>query len=96
MSRITVETVDHVAKLARLSLTDEERATYARQLQGVLAHVESLQALDTASVQAMSHAGSRSPLREDGTAPGLGPDEALAGAPDPGDGLFRVPRILGG
>ena len=96
MARITVETVDHVAKLAHLSLTDEERETFARQLQDILAYAEVIQALDTAAVEPMSHAGSLSPLRDDGPAPGLGRDEALGAAPDPADGLFRVPRIIGG
>jgi aspartyl-tRNA(Asn)/glutamyl-tRNA(Gln) amidotransferase subunit C len=96
MARITVETVDHVARLAHLSLTADERETFARQLQEILAYAEAIQALDTADVEPMSHAGSGSPLREDAPGPGLTRDEALGAAPDPADGLFRVPRILAG
>jgi hypothetical protein len=55
MARVTVETVDHVARLARLSLTDEERHLFARQLEEILAWAESLQALDTSGVPPMSH-----------------------------------------
>ena len=96
MARITLETVDSVAKLAHLSLSSDERQTFARQLQEILAYAEALQALDTEGVEPMSHAGSFSPLREDDPQPGLPKHEALAAAPDAADGLFRVPRVLGG
>jgi aspartyl-tRNA(Asn)/glutamyl-tRNA(Gln) amidotransferase subunit C len=96
MARITVETLDHLAKLAHVSLTSDERETFAPQLQDILAYAEAIQALDTGAVEPMSHAGTRSPLREDDVQAGLPRDEALAGAPDAADGLFRVPRILGG
>ena len=47
MPRVTPATVEHVARLAQLSLTAEERETFARQLDQVLAYAESIQALDT-------------------------------------------------
>src|SRR6266508_690357 len=56
MPKVTVETVDHVARLARLSLTDEERALFARQLDQSLEYAESIQSLDTDAVEPMSHA----------------------------------------
>jgi aspartyl-tRNA(Asn)/glutamyl-tRNA(Gln) amidotransferase subunit C len=96
MARISVETVDHVAKLAQLSLSTEERETFARQLQDVLAYAESIQALDIAGVLPMSHAGSCSPLRDDEDRPSLPSEKALEAAPDAASGLFRVPRVLGG
>lgn len=94
MPRVTVETVDHVARLARIRLTEEERATFARQLDGILAYAESIRALDLSQVEPMSHAGDVSPLREDAALDGLPREAALAAAPDPADGLFRVPRVL--
>jgi aspartyl-tRNA(Asn)/glutamyl-tRNA(Gln) amidotransferase subunit C len=96
MARVTVETVDHVARLARLSLTSEERHTFARQLDEVLAYAESIQALDTAAVEPMSHAVTSEAMRDDTPAPELDRERALAPAPDTDAGLFRVPRILGG
>ncbi len=95
MPRVTVETVDYVARLARLSLTDEERATFAQQLDEILAYAESMRSLDTQAVEPMSHAGLESPLRDDASRLGLDRDQALAQAPDPADGFFRVPRVLG-
>ena len=96
MARVTVETVDHVAQLARVSLTPEERETFARQLGEILAYAESIQALDTRDVEPMSHALASDVLRDDAPAPGLAREQVLAAAPDAADGLFRVPRVLGG
>ena len=96
MPRVTPETVDHVAKLAHLALTPEEKATFARQLDDVLAYAESIQALDTSAVEPMSHAAGAGGLRPDEPRPGLERDAVLEEAPDADSGLFRVPRVIGG
>jgi aspartyl-tRNA(Asn)/glutamyl-tRNA(Gln) amidotransferase subunit C len=96
MARVTTETVEHVARLARVSLSPEELALFAPQLQEILEYAEQIQALDTAGVPPMSHAGVGASLREDSPAPGLEPAAALAAAPDAAERLFRVPRVLGG
>jgi len=96
MPRVTVETVDQVARLARLSLTDEERDLFARQLQEILAWAESLDALDTSGVPPMSHPRDASALREDEPREGLPRQTVFAEAPEAVDGLFRVPRVIGG
>jgi aspartyl-tRNA(Asn)/glutamyl-tRNA(Gln) amidotransferase subunit C len=95
MPRVTVETVDHVARLARLSLTDEEKQLFARQLEEILGWAESLQALDTSGVPPMSQPGDSSFLRADETCESLGRDGVLEGAPDAAEGFFRVPRVMG-
>jgi aspartyl-tRNA(Asn)/glutamyl-tRNA(Gln) amidotransferase subunit C len=96
MPRATVATVDHIARLAQLSLGAEERETFARQLDQILEYAESIQALDTRGVPPMSHARAGGSLREDRVEPGLARERALEAAPDPQDGLYRVPRVLGG
>jgi aspartyl-tRNA(Asn)/glutamyl-tRNA(Gln) amidotransferase subunit C len=96
MAKVTVETVDHVALLAHLSLTSEERETFARQLDEVLAYAESIQALDTSQVEPMSHAGTAPVFRADEPRPGLDRSTVLATAPDAAEALFRVPRVLAG
>ena len=98
MPPVTVETVDHVARLARLSLTAEEREAFARQLDQVLAYAESIQALDVTGVEPMSHAAATEVFREDVVGQCLPRETVLAAAPDadPESGLFRVPRVLGG
>lgn len=94
MPRVTAETVEHVARLARLSLTAEERQTFARQLDQILAYAESIQTLDTSGVPPMSHAIATGVFRED-EARDAGLREVVLGeAPDAADGLFRVPRVL--
>lgn len=94
MPKATVESVDHVARLARLSLREDERHVFARQLDQILAYAESIQKLDTSGIPPMSHASAREAFRDDVVAPGLSQDRATAGAPDAESGLFRVPRIL--
>jgi aspartyl-tRNA(Asn)/glutamyl-tRNA(Gln) amidotransferase subunit C len=96
MARVTVETVDHVARLAHLSLTGEERETFARQLDQILTYAESIQELDTADVPPMSHALAGHGFRPDAPQESLDRERVLASAPDPAEGLFRVPRIIGG
>lgn len=89
-----METVEHVARLARLSLTPDERETFARQLDQVLAYAESIQALDTEGVEPMRHAIATGSFREDAARDAGVRDEALGQAPDASEGLFRVPRVL--
>jgi len=96
MPRVTVDTVDHVARLARLSLTDEERQLFARQLEEILAWAESLQSLDTSGVPPMSHPRTTRALRKDEPRDGLDRATAFDAAPESADGLFRVPRVIGG
>jgi aspartyl-tRNA(Asn)/glutamyl-tRNA(Gln) amidotransferase subunit C len=98
MANVTEATVEHVAGLARLSLTAEEKARFARQLQQILEYAESIQALDVTGVPPMSHAGLETPLRAEPAEPqpGLAREAALDAAPDAADGLFRVPKVIGG
>jgi len=96
MARVTEEIVDHVARLARLSLTGAERRLFTRQLEEILTWAESLQALDTADVPPMRHPRDASSLREDEPCESLARQTVLEEAPDPAEGLFRVPRVLGG
>lgn len=95
MARVTIDTVDHVAKLAHLSLSPAERETFARQLDEILSYAESVQALDTQGVEPMSHAQTVETFRPDEARDSLSRETVLAAAPDAQDGLFRVPRVLG-
>ena len=95
MARVTPETVAHVARLARLSLTEEERRLFTRQLAEVLDYAESLTALDSEVAPAAASTAAES-FREDRPRPGVPPARALEAAPDAADGLFRVPRVIPG
>ena len=93
--RLTPEEVEHVALLARLRLTDEERERFTAQLNSILEHFEQLRQIDTAGVPPMSHAVEMSNvLRDDEPTPSLSPEEALANAPDQAENCFRVPRVI--
>ncbi len=94
MARVTPEMVEHVARLARLSLTADERETFARQLEEILAWAESLQALDVGDVPPMAHELAPE-WRADEPRPGLPRESALGDAPDAAEGFFRVPRVIG-
>ena len=87
--------VDHVARLARLDLSDEERQRMSGELSKILEYAEKVQALDLDGVEPTSHAVRiRNVMRPDEIRPSLPQEEALANAPAPQDGRFRVPRIL--
>lgn len=89
------DAVDHVARLARLDLTEDERNRMQKELTGILEHAEKIQSLDLDGVPPTSHALPLSNvLRADEARPSLPPEEALANAPVAEDGRFRVPRII--
>lgn len=91
---ITRETVKHIAKLARLSLSDREEALYTEQLGKIIEYFDELNAIDTSDVEPMSHALSISNvMRDDVIIPSPGHESLLRGAPDAENGFFRVPKI---
>jgi aspartyl-tRNA(Asn)/glutamyl-tRNA(Gln) amidotransferase subunit C len=93
---LTPDDVAHVARLARLELTDEELATYTAQLAGILEHAADVAALDTTGVEPTAHPLPLvNVLRADEPRPGVDRDEVLAAAPAVEDRRFRVPPILG-
>jgi aspartyl-tRNA(Asn)/glutamyl-tRNA(Gln) amidotransferase subunit C len=86
------ETVLHVARLARLELTESEQERMAAELSGILEHVDRIAALDLDGVEPTSHVVALSNvLRADEPEPCLPRESALEAAPDPADGAFRVP-----
>ena len=96
--RLTRKDVEHIAALAHLELSDEEKDVLVRQLTDVLEYAEQIQAIDTTGVPPTSHVLSRhSPDRADQVQPSLQRSDALANAPDAARdaGLFRVPRVIG-
>src|SRR5580658_7542519 len=95
-ARISRADVSHVARLARLDLTDDELETFTEQLGAVLEHARDVEALDTAGVPPTAHPlPLRNVLREDTVRPCLDRAEVLAQAPDSEADRFKVPRILG-
>ena len=93
---ISRDEVLHVARLARLELSEDELERFAEQLNAILEAVGKVAELDLADVEPTSH-----PLdlvnvwAEDEPRPSLPREEALANAPDAADGAFRVPSVGG-
>lgn len=90
------EDVAHVAKLARLTMSESELDMFTKQLSQVLEHANDMNALDLEGVIATAHPfGLVNVVREDQLRPCLDHDAVMAMAPDAEDGRFAVPRILG-
>lgn len=95
-ARISRDDVAHVAKLARLSVDDDELDTFTAQLGAILEHAADVEALDLADVAPTSHPYPLvNVLRSDQVGPTLEPEVALSQAPQAEDHRFRVPTILG-
>lgn len=95
MPTISRDEVAHLARLARLAVTEEELDLFAGQLDLILTSVARVAEVAAADIPPTSHAvGLTNVFRPDVPRPGLSQHQALAGAPDAQDGRFRVPRIL--
>ena len=87
--------VEHVARLARLTLSASERVKMREQLSVILQYIDKLKAVDVTGVEPTSHAVPLvNVLRDDEPAPCLPQSETLANAPDRVGEFFRVPRII--
>ncbi|MFC5450046.1 Asp-tRNA(Asn)/Glu-tRNA(Gln) amidotransferase subunit GatC [Paenibacillus aestuarii] len=92
---ITKSDVEHVAKLARLELSDAEKEQFTEQLNAILKYAEQLDALNTDDVAPTSHAMPMvNVMREDVAGPSLPIDKVMLNAPDEEDGQFKVPAVL--
>ena len=92
---INRDDVAHVARLARLALTDAELERMREQLNAILAHIDALRAVDTTGVEPTSHAVPQfDVMRDDEPRPCFPREDMLANAPDRAGDFFRVPRII--
>ncbi len=95
MATIPSLDIDHVAKLARLALTQEEKATFAQQLGSVLHHIEQLSKVDVSGVEPSAHAFAVVNVWADDVArPGFPVDQALRNAPAQRDNMIVVPKVV--
>lgn len=93
---IAKDTVKHVARLSRLSLTEEEVTVFQKQLSSILDYIEQLEEVGIEGVTPTSHVLSsmKNVFRLDEVSPSLSNDEALLNAPDKKDGFFKVPKVI--
>jgi aspartyl-tRNA(Asn)/glutamyl-tRNA(Gln) amidotransferase subunit C len=95
VAKITRAEVEHVARLARLELSQEERERMTSQLDAILGYMDALNALDTSGIEPTTTVIPMvTVMREDVVRPSLDREEALANAPDREGMFFRVPRII--
>jgi aspartyl-tRNA(Asn)/glutamyl-tRNA(Gln) amidotransferase subunit C len=93
--KITLDEVEHVARLARLALDVDEKQQMRRQLDAILGYIEQLRRVDTTGIEPTAHVLPLvNVMRDDEVRPSYPADAMLANAPDAFDGQFRVPRIL--
>ena len=93
--KINKETIEHIAVLARLTLSEEEKDLFGLQLSGILDYMEKLNELDTRDVELTSHVLFLSNvMRDDSPQSSLPVQEALMNAPAHTEKFYRVPRII--
>ncbi len=92
---ISKKEVEHVALLARLALSEEEKEKFTKQLSQVLDHAEKIKKLDTSNVFPTSHViPLRNVFREDKAKPSFSEEKALSNAPEKENQAFKVPKIV--
>ena len=93
---VTLKDVDHIAKLARLEFTEDEKVMFTHQLNSILSYVEQLNKLDTSNVEPLAHViGLEDAYREDIVKPGVSQEDALKNAPAKTEQFFKVPKVIG-
>lgn len=93
---VTKKDVEHIAELARLEFTEEEKEKFTKQFNEILSYIEQLNKLDTSNVEPLSHVIELANVfRKDDVKPGLTTDEALQNAPAKTEKFFKVPKVIG-
>ncbi len=93
--KISLKDVEHVARLARLELSEADKERMRRELDSILSYIDKLRAVDTEGVEPTSHAVPlTNVMREDVTRPSFPQSDMLANAPERSGDFFRVPKII--
>ena len=93
--KISREDIEHIALLARLSLTEEEKELFGLQLSRILDYMDKLNELDTDNIEPTSHVLQISNvMREDTPKDSITREDALLNAPDRTEKFYRVPKII--
>lgn len=96
MSRITIEEVEKVANLARLTFDDKEKRQFTNHLARILDYIDKLNELDTTDVSPTSHViPIRNVTKEDEVKPSYQREAVLKTAPSAEEGYFEVPKVIG-
>ncbi len=92
---VTIKEVEHVANLARLEFTEEEKETFTHQLNDILSYMEKLNELDTSNVEPLSHVIElQNVFREDVVKQSPEREAMLKNAPSKNEKFFKVPKVI--
>jgi aspartyl-tRNA(Asn)/glutamyl-tRNA(Gln) amidotransferase subunit C len=92
---VTIKDVEHIAKLANLEFTDEEKEKFTHQLNKILEYMEQMNKLDTTSVEPLSHVIELSNVfRSDEVKHSISTEDALKNAPSKTEKYFKVPKVI--
>jgi aspartyl-tRNA(Asn)/glutamyl-tRNA(Gln) amidotransferase subunit C len=93
---ISKEEIEHIARLALIDLSEEEKETFSKQLNNILDYFQKLNELDTTNVEPTRHVidGLKNVFREDIPRKSLSQEEALRNTSQKKDGFFKAPRII--
>lgn len=92
---LTIKEVEHVAMLARLSLSEDEKKRFGEQLSSILNYADTLNVLTTDDVEPLTHIlPVKNVFRADAARPGTPREEMLANAPLADEGQYKVPKIM--
>ena len=93
---ITINDVEHVAKLAHLEFSQEEKEKLVVELNSILQYMDKLNEIDTSSIAPLSHVNELiNVMRNDSIVPSFPRSEALKNAPDHDEEFFKVPKVIG-
>lgn len=93
--KLSIKEVEHVAELARLELSDEEKNRFVHQLSNILTHIEKLNQLDTSNIEPTSHVlPIKNIFRNDVIQNYFPEGNSLENAPDKDKGYYKVPKII--
>lgn len=93
--KITRAQVEHVARLARLALSEQELDALTGDMDAILGYVDKLNELDTDHIVPTAHAvPMENAFRDDAARPSIGTEKALQNAPQDSDGCFLVPKVI--
>lgn len=93
--KVTRETIEHVAGLARLNISEAEKDRLTLEMEKIISYVDKLNELDTSGVKPMEHViPLKNVLREDNVEKSYDKDIILSNAPSSEDGCFKVPKVV--
>ena len=92
---VTIKDVEHIAKLAKLNFSEEEKVKFTEQFNEILSFMEKLNELDTSKVEPLSHVIElQNVFRDDAVKPSLPTEDALKNAPAKTERFFKVPKVI--